>query len=52
MQNLGNRVTFAAIKGQPVSLFVAPAAGANAETDWPETLEPFLYETYLRSLRR
>jgi SAM-dependent methyltransferase len=43
----GNRITLAAIKGQPVSLFVHPEATAELEADWPEKLEECLFEKYL-----
>ena len=40
----GNRVTLAAIKGQPVSLSLYPETSAEHEIDWPENLEGYLFE--------
>jgi len=40
----GNRMTLAAIKGQPVRLFLHPETTAELEADWPENLEPYLFE--------
>ena len=40
----GNRVTLAAIKGQPVILSLSPEATAEREIDWPENLEEYLFE--------
>jgi hypothetical protein len=40
----GNRITVAAIKGQPVNLTVNPEATADLEVDWPESLEEHLFE--------
>ena len=48
----GNRITLAAIKGQPVSLFVHPEATAELEADWPENLEEYFFEHYLKSATR
>jgi SAM-dependent methyltransferase len=42
----GNRVTFAAIKGQAVNLFVSPETTAELEVDWPENLEEYLFERH------
>jgi len=44
----GNRVTLAAIKGQPVKITMAPNVTVQPEADWPESLEPYLYEEFLR----
>jgi SAM-dependent methyltransferase len=46
----GNRVTLAAIKGQPVTLRVSPEATAESEVDWPENLEDCLFERELQAL--
>jgi hypothetical protein len=40
----GNRRTLAAIKGRPVTLVTAPHTTAESELDWPEDIEPHLYE--------
>jgi len=40
----GNRITLAAIKGQPVSLVVSPETTAELEADWPENLQECLFE--------
>lgn len=47
----GNRVTYVAIKGKPLTLTVAPATSAQAEADWPESIDEHLYEDYLRTRR-
>jgi hypothetical protein len=39
----GDRVTLAAIKGQPLDLYYGPATPAEPE-DWPETTEDYLYK--------
>jgi SAM-dependent methyltransferase len=44
----GDRVTFAAIKGEPVSLFVHPEATAEREIDWPEDLGRYLMHIDLK----
>lgn len=41
-----NRVTLAAIKGQPVNLFSHPTATAAREIDWPENLDDCSAEGY------
>lgn len=47
----GNRVTLAAIKGQPARLVMMPDATPDAEADWPEDpLEPYLFEREVQTL--
>jgi SAM-dependent methyltransferase len=46
----GNRVTLAAVKGQPVNLSVMPDATMGTEVDWPEDIEPYLFERVVNSL--
>lgn len=43
----GNRVTLAAIKGQPLALFRGPGTPAQDPT-WPEDIEPYRFERYLQ----
>lgn len=43
----GNRVTLAAIKGQPLDLPRGSGTPAELEMDWPENLEDHLFERYL-----
>jgi hypothetical protein len=40
----GNRVTLAAMKGQPVKLLASPGTTAATEVDWPEDMEDYLLE--------
>lgn len=42
-----NRVTLAAIKGRPLDLYRGPGTPSDSEADWPEDLEPYLFEHYL-----
>jgi hypothetical protein len=43
----GNRITLAAIKGQPLNLYRGPGTPAELETDWPENLDDYLFEQYI-----
>jgi len=43
----GNRITLAAIKGQPLNLYRGPGTPAEREADWPENLQDCLFERYL-----
>ena len=40
----GNRITLAAIKGQPVTMVVCPQMTAEMEIDWPENLKDYSFE--------
>jgi SAM-dependent methyltransferase len=40
----GNRITLAAIKGQPVEMETCPHMTAELEIDWPEDLENYRFE--------
>jgi len=46
----GNRVTLAAIKGQPVTLSIPLEAPEEQEVDWPESLEEHLFEREIETL--
>src|SRR5437773_1100499 len=46
----GNRATLVAIKGQPVNLHMCPETTAEREVDWPEDLEPYLFEREVQTL--
>lgn len=43
----GNRVTYAAIKGKPLNLFVGPGTPDAGELDWPEDPENHLFEDFI-----
>ena len=46
----GNRTTLVAIKGRPVNLHMCPETTAEREVDWPEDLEPYLFEREVQTL--
>jgi SAM-dependent methyltransferase len=43
----GNRVTLAAIKGQPLDLPRGPGTPTELQRDWPENLGGYLFERYI-----
>jgi len=43
----GNRITLAAIKGQPLDLHRGQGTAAELERDWPENLDEYLFERYI-----
>lgn len=46
----GNRVTLAAIKGQPVTLAVMPGVTSESDIDWPEDSGPYRLEDVIYTL--